>query len=136
MTSARKVLLIDDDEAVLVTAKQLLENHGMSAMVYSQTFNRTGFVVAERPDLLLVDVNMPFLPGDELVKLMRQTPSLRDLPVVLFSSNDESTLRRMVRDTGAAGYIPKSSLGHDFAARVSRFLTSAPAEPAATSPRT
>jgi CheY-like chemotaxis protein len=65
---------------------------------------------------------MPFLSGDSLVGLFRRHPTLKDVPVVLFSSNEESLLRAMAASTGALGYISKSEMAHDFAHQVTRFL--------------
>lgn len=123
-----KVLIIDDDEHLLDTARTLLERAGFGVCVYSGRFDRMGFVVREAPDLVLLDVNMPVVPGDELYALFREHSALRDVPVVFFSSNDETDLRLLVRRSGAHGYIAKSAIGSDFSTRVARYLRpSAPA---------
>ena len=79
-----KVLIIDDDEQLLDTARTLLERDGFGVAVYSGRFDRMGFVVREAPDLVLLDVNMPVVPGDELYALFREHSALRDVPVVFF----------------------------------------------------
>jgi DNA-binding response OmpR family regulator len=115
-----KVLIIDDDPEVLQTAAELLRRAGFAVVTYEGKLNRLNFIAQERPDLVLLDVNMPFLPGDELLRLLKSYPLLREIPVLLFSSNDERDLRLMVLETGAAGYVSKSELGGDFAARITR----------------
>ncbi len=116
-----KILVIDDDKAMLETVQELLESAGFEVVTYSGTFNRLGLIVSEAPDLVLLDVNMPFVPGDELAGLLRDDPRLRHIPFAFFSSNDETDLRRLVRATGACGYVSKSDMGF-FASRVSRLL--------------
>lgn len=118
----RTVLLIDDDPLILDTARRLLERDGLRVVVYTEGFNATNFAARALPDLVLMDVNMPFLSGDNLVGLFKRHPTLRDVPVVLFSSNEESQLRDLAQAVGAVGYIPKSEMANDFANQVKRFL--------------
>ncbi len=118
----RKVLIIDDDPSLLETAAQLVEQAGFAAHTCVARVNRLNVIRETQPDLVLMDVNMPFLSGGEIVKLMKEVPELREIRVMLFSSNDEWSLRRMARETGAWGWIPKTSMGQDFAARLSRAL--------------
>lgn len=124
-------MIIDDDEHMLATSQALLARAGLSVAVYAGRFDRLNAVLRERPDLLLLDVNMPAVPGDELFTLFKEHALLRDVKVVFFSSNDEADLRHLVRSSGARGYIPKSAVGTDLAARVQRFLAQ-PASPANT----
>lgn len=117
-----RVVVLDDDAEILKLAGTLLERAGYEVAGYSGRFDRVNFVAGQAPDLVLIDVNMPAVGGDELFELLRDDPRLAGVPLVFLSSNDETELRRLVRHTGAAGYIPKSALGDDFAARVARFL--------------
>jgi len=118
----KTILLIDDDPLILDTARRLLEHEGLAVVVYSEGFNATNFAARALPDLVLMDVNMPFLSGDSLVGLFKRHPALRDVPVVLFSSNEESQLRSMAKSVGAVGFISKSEMAHGFANQVRRFL--------------
>lgn len=124
-----RIMIIDDDEHMLATAQALLERAGLAVSVYAGRFDRLNAVLRERPDLLLLDVNMPAVPGDELFALFKEHEQLRGVPVVFFSSNDEADLRLLVRQSGARGYIPKSAVGADLAAHVQRLLAQ-PASPA------
>jgi PleD family two-component response regulator len=61
--------------------------------------------------------------------LFRRHEQLGSVPLVLFSSNEEGALRRMVHEVGANGYISKSEMGSGFTARILRFLSLAQSEP-------
>src|SRR5262245_26433615 len=89
------ILLIDDDPLILDTARRLLEAEGFNVVIYSEGFNATNFAARAMPDLVLMDVNMPFVSGDNLVGLFRRHPALQRVPIVLFSSNEESMLRNL-----------------------------------------
>ena len=118
----RKIVLIDDDLQILSTAKSLLELSGFEVFTRNSGFDSTNFIGKHRPDLVLLDINMPFLSGDRLQQIFQAYRSTSDIPIVFFSSNDENSMRVLVKRTGAAGYISKSDMGNDFAAKVARFL--------------
>ncbi len=122
MTVPKTVLIIDDDPTILETARRLLERDGLSVLVYSQGFDATNFAVRHQPDLVLIDVNMPFLPGDKLAEIFKRHEDLRVIPLVLFSSNEEGELRRIASEVGAIGYISKSEMGSGFSRRIAGFL--------------
>lgn len=58
-----------------------------------------------RPDLIISDINMPYLDGLQFVALLRHEPSLRDIPVIFLSTGDEIETRG--KDLGAVRYVPK-----------------------------
>jgi CheY-like chemotaxis protein len=117
-----KILLMDDDAELLETASQLLTQRGFEVVTHRDSLNRLNMVRLHQPDLVLMDVNMPFVPGDEIVKLLKADPDLCEIPILLFSSNDERSLRQTASECGAAGYISKSEMGWQFAAVVERRL--------------
>ncbi len=125
MESLKKILIIDDDLVILETARRLLERDGLEVVVYSEGFNATNFALRHQPDLVLMDVNMPFLSGDNLAALFKRHNELSAVPLVLFSSNEEGALRRMALEIGAAGYISKSEMGTGFSRRILGFLATA-----------
>jgi DNA-binding response OmpR family regulator len=131
MTEPRgqRVLVIDDDRMMLDTARGLLEQAGFEVVTYSGAFNRLNAIVDQAPDLVLLDVNMPLVPGDALARLMREDSRLGRVPFAFFSSNGEADLRRMVREAGACGYVSKSDMGF-FAAKVRRLIETAKSRPA------
>ncbi len=120
-----RIAIIDDDPETLDTAAGLLKRAGFEVLVYSSNHSRLSFIAKTRPDLVLMDVNMPLVPGDDLCRLMKEHAELSGIPVVYFSSNDESSLRAMVRETAAAGYICKSDMAFNLGGQVARHLAAA-----------
>lgn len=114
----KRVAVIDDDSDVLQLVATLIDRAGHEAVTYAGRFDRLNFLAQNEPDLVLLDVNMPGVGGDELFELMRNDPRLAHVPVLFLSSNDESDLRRLVLRTGAAGYVPKGTLRRGLAARL------------------
>ena len=112
MSRSKLVLIIDDDERHLLTARAVIESMGYRVEIHNSPFRSTEKVYHLKPDLVLLDVNMPALPGDRLCKLLRNDPALTDLPIFLYSSNDEDILRRSVRTYQASGYVCKGNIGN------------------------
>ncbi len=103
-TIGKKILVIDDDKKHLLTVKEILETEGHEIYTHNQPFGSSTLARMLNPDLILLDVNMPGLSGDALSKVIR---SHGQAPIVFYSSNDEDSLRQMVRLHNVKGYICK-----------------------------
>ncbi len=108
--STKRILIIDDDISHLTSTRGILEADGYEVFAHTQGFAATNVVRQLRPHLILLDVNMPGLSGDNLLGVLQSNPTIRDIPVVFYSSNDEDILRDAVRRFGARGYISKGSI--------------------------
>jgi PleD family two-component response regulator len=106
----KKILVVDDDEKHLLTTKELLELAGYEVVVHNSPFRTSEVVRTVTPDLIILDVNMPALSGDRLCSLLKGHSSAKDMPVLLYSSNDEDSLRRSVTEFGADGYVCKGDI--------------------------
>jgi CheY-like chemotaxis protein len=135
MGPQKTIVIIDDDLVILDTARRLLERDGLRVAVYSEGFNATNFAARQHPDLILMDVNMPFLSGDNLAEIFKRHDELSGVPLVLFSSNEEGALRRMARELGVLGYVSKSDMGNGFSRRILAFLERADSVPPRSSQR-
>ncbi len=105
----KKILVIDDDETLLATTRELLRREGYDVFTHKIAFGATSVIDIIKPDLVLLDINMPGLAGDRLAYLLRSNEMTKDAPIIFFSSNDEDTLRRAVSVNKVRGYIPKGN---------------------------
>ena len=115
---ARVVLYVEDEDAAvflletaLKEAKIDLDIHrvanGEDALAF---LNRTGaYRDAPRPDLVLLDLNLPRKSGLEVLSDIHQTEALRDLSVVVFTSSSLAADRKKSLALGAQEYITKPS---------------------------
>ena len=117
----RRILIIDDDDAHLSSTRDILSAEGYEVFTHKHGFGATYRARELRPDLILLDVNMPGLPGESLAEVLRANATTRDLPIVFYSSNDEDALRESVRRFGVTGYISKGNLAA-LRAKVAQFL--------------
>lgn len=102
-----KVLIIDDDPTHLTIAEEILKADGHEVLVNRHGFGSTLKVLKERPDVVLLDVNMPGLSGEAVASLLQRCQTERKMSILLYSSNDEESLRKTARGLGIDGYVMK-----------------------------
>jgi two-component system, OmpR family, response regulator len=105
-----KILVVDDDPKHLLTTKELLEMEGYEVVIHNTPFRTTEMVNTFKPDLVLLDVNMPALSGDKLCSLLRVNGRKQKMAIVLYSSSDEDSLRASVAKYDADGYVCKGDI--------------------------
>ena len=82
----RSVLIVDDEYGLAEMAAELLalQGHAVATAINGKLALES--LGRMRPDLVLVDVMMPVMSGDELVRRMKRDPALRDIPVIMMSA--------------------------------------------------
>jgi CheY-like chemotaxis protein len=119
------ILVVDDDPTHLVYTQQILEAEGHRVLVHQGGFGVSLKFRQRRPDLILLDVNMPGLSGETVLALLDRWLADRPTPVLLYSSNDEESLRSAAQRLGTAGYVTKGDPAL-LRATVSRVLAAQP----------
>ena len=84
--SITKILVVDDLKLTLEIATSALINSGAHIMTANNGAEALSRVKKERPDLVLMDLFMPEMNGDECCKLIKEDPSISHIPIVLMSS--------------------------------------------------
>jgi CheY-like chemotaxis protein len=106
----QKVLVIDDDDIVRELITSILEAAGYAAISLSSPLGATQALLREEIDVLILDVMMPELRGDKLVTLLRSNRRLKDLVVVLVSSEPVEKLAELAVGVGAHNFVNKRNL--------------------------
>lgn len=100
-----KVLLVDDEPAILESTAALLAEMGYEVITVARADLIIQTAKAEHPDLLLQDIRMPGLDLHALVDELRADPALASLPVLLFSASIE--IQDIADRVGAASHVEK-----------------------------
>ena len=100
-----KVLVIDDDPIFRDLLRLHLANNGYQVLVAEHAIVGGHIVLSEAPDLIIVDVEMPYINGYEFVEALKGDLETRDIPVI-FLTVDENVAVHAKR-LGAAGYLNK-----------------------------
>jgi len=104
-----KVLVVDDNEYDAQLAEKALTKSGYQVMTQMSAQGVMQKIKSFNPDLLLLDVMMPTLTGEELFKIIKSDKSIVNQPKIIFYSNKSAQeLRIIVEQTGASGYICKT----------------------------
>lgn len=100
-----KILVVDDEVSILRSTQLLLEDMGFVVVTTSDHARVLDLAKKEKPDLVLQDVRMPGLDLDRLVSAIRAEPTLRKLPILLFSASMD--LGETAQRVGAEGILDK-----------------------------
>ena len=103
-----KIVVIDDSEIVLEVTKGALEGAGFDVVTHDRPAGCVALILHEKPDLVLMDVNMPGLGGDTIVSVLGKAAPTSDTVVLLHSSLSAEVLRTKATTAGAHGFIQKS----------------------------
>lgn len=119
--SQMKVLLVDDDRFFRSIMKDTLVEQ-YSIIEAADGEEALGLIGQERPDLVVMDVEMPRRNGIEVCKILKQDPAFRRIPVILVSANDQGQYLHEGLHAGADDYISKPVDPLELLARVDSHL--------------
>ncbi len=108
----KRIFVVDDDEMHLDIVKELVENEGIEVITHHNGFGAVNRILELKPDLVLLDINMPGVSGDKLAAMLRANHEANHVPIVFYSSNDECSLREIVSACKVQGYICKGDIAN------------------------
>ena len=105
-----RVLFVDDDVMLLRAVERALVDQGYEVLSTNGPMGVREMIATFRPAIVLVDVNIPLLKGDELVTLARSAATAQGFAprFVLYSALDDSDLALRTKVSGADGWISKN----------------------------
>lgn len=123
MTTPPKVLIVEDEPDIREALADMFQMQSFA--VYTATNGQEGLAVAfaEKPDIILLDLNMPIMNGHEALQRLRNDPWGKDVKVVVLSALDDVSNIATAHDADITQYIIKAhaSLG-DIVKRVREAL--------------
>jgi DNA-binding response OmpR family regulator len=118
------ILIIDDSELVLAMAKDALEEAGYLVQTATNGIEANRYIFSKnRPNLIIMDIMMPMLDGNEKAKILKENEMSRDIPILLLSSKSDAEMQRLTEDAGADGYILKPFTPIEITSKVRKCLT-------------
>lgn len=103
----RKNIFICDDHKGILEMLETVITEFTKARVSVETDSRNVFarLINERPDILIVDISMPWISGDQLIKDTRSNPVLKDMFIICMSANHNGEATAVA--AGADVFLPK-----------------------------
>ena len=99
-----KIFIVEDDRSIREELAELLRNSGYAAEYLTDFSNSKAKILSAKPDLILMDINIPDLNGEQLLKEIR---SETDTPVIMVTSRTSETDEVLSMSYGADDYITK-----------------------------
>ena len=100
----KKILIIEDDESVRGELKELLSNAGYEALILEGYSNMLDDILSIHPDLILLDINIPYMNGEVLLKNLRK---VSNISVIMVTSKNTEIDEVLSMSYGADDYITK-----------------------------
>jgi len=102
-----RILIIDDDVGFRDLLRLHLNSAGYQVQVAEDGVTGGRALLAQTPDLIVSDLNMPFLDGFELLSLLRSDPETASIPVILLSGRSDGDTMAKAVELGAADFLVK-----------------------------
>lgn len=103
----KTILVVEDNKTIQMVTKQGLEEAGFNVVLADDGQHALDIIDDEAPDILLTDLNMPRMNGDELCRRLLNATKYKFLPIVVMSSlSDKPTMRGLISE-GVTAFIVK-----------------------------
>ncbi|WP_025146556.1 response regulator [Pedobacter jeongneungensis] len=116
----KKILICDDDEGILDVLELILEETGHTVIPEQNSLNVRSILDKHSPDLVILDLWMPVLSGDQLLSMIRNSPSYSNLPVIIISASTDG--QEIAMNHRASAFIAKPFDYENLISVVNKFL--------------
>jgi len=116
------VMVVDDSITVRRVTERLLERNGMRVITAKDGVDAVSLLQDNRPDIMLLDIEMPRMDGYEVASHVRNDPRLRDIPIVMITSRVGDKHRNRAMEIGVDHYLGKPYQESDLLAAISSLV--------------
>ncbi len=119
---AKTILIVEDNDLNMKLFNDLLQAHGYETLQTKDGREVLGIAREKRPDLILMDIQLPEISGLEITRMLKDDADLRGIPVVAVTAFAMKGDEEKIREGGCEGYIAKPISVATFLQTVNRFL--------------
>jgi two-component system phosphate regulon response regulator PhoB len=101
-----RVLIVEDHPTMRAAMRLVLEPEGFDVLEAAEGDEAFARIVEDRPEVVLLDLNIPGMPGEDLLRAIKGDPSLRSTRVVVVTASGDEERRRSL-ELGADDYLTK-----------------------------
>jgi two-component system cell cycle response regulator DivK len=121
---AKTVLIVEDNELNLKLFRDLIESLGYATLSTGEGLAAFNLARAHRPDLILMDIQLPAISGLEVTRWLKEDQDLESIPVVAITAFAMRGDEQRIREGGCAAYIAKPISVSRFLDTIQQFLQS------------
>jgi phosphate regulon transcriptional regulator PhoB len=118
----KRILIIEDDKDIVELVRYNVTNEGFEVSAVSDGTLGLAHLRKSMPDLLILDLMLPKMPGLEICKEVRRDPALNRLPILMLTARGEEADRIIGLEMGADDYVTKPFSPRELVARVKALL--------------
>lgn len=118
----KRILVIEDEKEIVKVVRYNLEEDGFQVVATGDGLTRLAEVKKSPPDLLILDLMLPGLPGLEVCKEIRRNQTLNRLPILMLTARGDEADRVVGLEVGAADYVVKPFSPRKLVARAKALL--------------
>lgn len=105
MINSKRILIVDDDPAIVESLHFVLEDSGYSVVSYENGKMLEKSFKKNRPDLILMDYLLPGDDGCKITKKIKQKKDIQNIPIIIMSAS--YNIQDIVAESGADGFLAK-----------------------------
>lgn len=102
-----KILLVDDDKTTRKLLSLYLKGNGFDVVTAENGLDAIEKLGGETVNLVVTDLNMPYMDGIEFTRTMKANPETGHIPVLMITTEDDDEERQRAANAGADGYLIK-----------------------------
>jgi len=118
-----RILIADDDERIVVALRTRLQRLNFEVVTANDGYTSLARAVQEKPDVLVLDINMPAGDGFSVQERLKQLPQIGALPTIYLTGDRSERLETIARDLGALAVHRKPFRMDDLLVDIDRALT-------------
>jgi len=118
----KRILVVEDNENNLYLFRTILQKSGYEVIEARDGAEGVELAVKEKPDLILMDIQLPVLDGYKATKKIKTTEETKNIPVIALTSYAMVGDREKAMDAGCDGYIEKPIDPETFIAEIEKYL--------------
>jgi len=118
----KRILVVEDNDTNLYLIWFMLKKSGYEVIEARDGIKGVELAIQEKPDLVIMDIQLPDINGLEATKRIRASEAGSDVPIVALTSYAMTGDRRKALDAGCTGYIEKPIHPETFIAEIEKYL--------------
>ncbi len=118
----KTILIVEDNDLNMKLFNDLLQAHGYNTLQTKDGREAVALVRENRPDLVLMDIQLPEISGLEVTKMIKADEELKDIPVIAVTAFAMKGDEERIREGGCEGYIAKPISVSTFLETVAKYV--------------
>jgi len=118
----KKILVVEDNEINMYLSCRILKSSGYEVIEARSGEEGVELAIKERPDLIIMDIQLPGIDGLEATKRLRKSEANGEVPIIALTSYAMAGDRKKALSAGCTGYIEKPINPDTFISEIKKFL--------------